>query len=170
MENACICEFYATSSMEFADPKELRIVVLQTENAQHSRVLCHGVRWFPRAPNLALKNSEGLLVLWTEPDDRARSVTAVGTKPALVFSSCLLPLRWPTARKRVSAHPVLPHKRESPTTGHPSGFASRSRTAQRTLFPVGHQNADDVLFEKFENGNPLCLYAWPNPLTLLSNF
>jgi hypothetical protein len=37
-----------------------------------------------------------------------------------------------------------------------------------TLFPVGQQNSDHVLFEKLKNGNPLCLYAWPNPLTLLS--
>jgi hypothetical protein len=37
-------------------------------------------------------------------------------------------------------------------------------------FPVGQQNSDHVLFEKLKNGNPLCLYACPDPLTLLSNF
>src|SRR5215831_13356143 len=69
-----------------------------------------------------------MLVLWTEPDDRTRSVslrTTVRTKPALVFSNCLPPLRWPTARKRVSARLDLPHKRESLTTGRGSRFAGQ---------------------------------------------
>jgi hypothetical protein len=67
------------------------------------REFMHGVLEFHRAPNLVLKNSEGLLVLWTEPDDGAQSVAnnRYEPNPVLVFSSCLLPLRWPTARKRV---------------------------------------------------------------------
>jgi hypothetical protein len=39
-----------------------------------------------------------------------------------------------------------------------------------TLFPVGQQDFDHVLFKKLKNGNPLCLHARPNRLTLLSNF
>jgi hypothetical protein len=40
----------------------------------NSRSSMHGVLWFYQAPNLVLKNSEGLLILRTEPDDRAQSV------------------------------------------------------------------------------------------------
>jgi hypothetical protein len=129
-------------------------------------------------------------IVGSEPDDRARSVhcttTTVGTKPALVFSSCLLPLRWPTARKRLCAPPGLPSERESSTTGHPTGLQGSSRGAVSAAFfnlacppmaqrlqinwcqGVARVSGKDAPLKKSENGHPSPHWPCPNPLTLLS--
>ena len=54
--------------------KNSESLVLQTEIAPHFASSMYGVPWFYRAPNLVLKNSEGLLVLGLNQTTRARSV------------------------------------------------------------------------------------------------
>ena len=45
-----------------------------------------------------------------------------------------------------------------------AGLQAGQELLSGTLFPVGQQTPDHVLFEKLKNGNPLCLYTWPRRL------
>jgi|SRR6516165_84998 hypothetical protein len=57
-----------------------------------------------------------------------------------------------------------------PGNAEPAGARYRCQPTKNGHPSVGQQNSHHVLFEKLKNGNPPCLYAWPDPLTLLSNF
>jgi hypothetical protein len=76
------------------------------------------------------------------------------TNPALVFSSCLLPCGGRQRGNGWEPHLAysLNAKRERQATV--PDLQAGQELLSATLFPVGQQNSDHVLFEKLKNGNP----------------
>jgi hypothetical protein len=82
----------------------------------------------------------------------------------------LSPLRWHDSAETGVRHLDYPLNANRQRQATVAGLQAGQEPLSATLLPVGQQNSDHVLFEKLKNGNPPCLYAWPNPITLLGNF